>query len=677
MKRHIFSTLFLLLILCPVCMAEGASPAKNHTMLMFVGEDLGVLTIASRREEGAWGAPAVATVIDREDLLAEGRSTLAEALSMAPGFYMAGEEGGSRPYLRGIPNSVLFLYDTMNLCSDLSKGLHPLDYELSMAPVKRIEIIRGPGSVLWGPDAFAGLVNVVPLSGRDFQGMEGGLVGGSPDSDLGAYLNLGHDGGRWDGFFSISTRRRQEDDRKAQVLRFFGDGQCPVPPSGRYGSAQPDSAQYVDTYARFGYRNLMNLSAKASYYKRPYAMFGEDEDLGWLEERTANWGYVKLEGGRNLGHREGLRFAASYQWLEPDLQVIDKTLKQKEHTWYAELVYDKSLWRCTGLLTAGASYRRRRVENAPVWEAYLPDFLGPDNTAFLPRITEASYSNRLGSLFAQYLHKKGSLDFVFGLRYDHHDPYRDHLSYNTGVVWSEGKRRALKLFYGTAYRTPFSRQLLEESSPELEKITSLSAQLAIRPARSVQLTVTGFRNRVENHIMEDPYAGLSEPNSQTIDGVELEGKLLLVDSIELGANLTVLDNDGPDETYRLNDYSYISPDGEVVKHYIDVIYPFDSGPDSIGNLWVRWSPTKRVSAFIHMGLTSSHQLIAPRNQTPLKVEGGWLVDGTLTLKEFPVQNTELSLVLKNMTNREYRVEGTYSLRDAPGVSMQLWLRKTW
>ena len=124
----------------------GVVPAEDDTVLMFVGEDIEVLSIASRREEGAWQAPAVARVITRKDLWKQGVKTLSQALEMTPGFYMAQKEWGSEAYLRGIPDSTLLLYDTVvPMGSDVTKSLQPLDYELSLAPVKRVEIVRGPG----------------------------------------------------------------------------------------------------------------------------------------------------------------------------------------------------------------------------------------------------------------------------------------------------------------------------------------------------------------------------------------------------------------------------------------------------------------------------------------------------------------------------------------------------
>ena len=202
---------FFILVICPVAHAGAESktgPIREDTMLMFVGEDLEVLAIASRRGESALQAPAIAQVITGKEIRERGYTTLSQALDNIPGFYMAQKEWGTLPFLRGISNSILFLHDTVPLGSDVSKSLHPLDNELSLYSVKRIETIRGPGSVLWGPDAFAGIVNVVPMSGKDLKGLETGIIYGEPGTQVGVYVNAGHDGGSWNGVLSVNARVR-------------------------------------------------------------------------------------------------------------------------------------------------------------------------------------------------------------------------------------------------------------------------------------------------------------------------------------------------------------------------------------------------------------------------------------------------------------------------------------
>ena len=302
--------LFVAVILISVAMSdayaiEEGSAKKSDTLLMFVGEDIDVLSIASRREESAWQAPAVATVVTREEIWERGVKTLSQALEMTPGFYMAQKEWGSESYLRGIPNSVLFLYDTVPLGSDVTKSLQPLDYELSLVSVKRIEVIRGPGSVLWGPDAFAGIVNVVPMTGKDLDGVETGLLYGAPGNQAAAYANMGHDGGDWDLFLSVRDRTGQEDDATCNIVRYWGnDGVHPYPYEDRFGEEQLGRSRYFEASGRFAFKDWFSVSGLISDYKKPYAITGPAEsssqELTWPESRGGPFGYVKLEANKDL-----------------------------------------------------------------------------------------------------------------------------------------------------------------------------------------------------------------------------------------------------------------------------------------------------------------------------------------------------------------------------------------
>ncbi len=131
----------------------------------------------------------------------------------------------------------------------------------------------------------------------------------------------------------------------------------------------------------------------------------------------------------------------------------------------------------------------------------------PNDYNLLPLYSLEDYNVRLWSLFGQYTHKIGDFDFLVGLRNDNHDQYKDALSYNAGVVWSPRSEWVLKLLYGTAYRTPYVKQLVGGAEPDLEEIETLNLQVSWKPTEKVNLTVGGFSSRIDNHLMEDPYAG--------------------------------------------------------------------------------------------------------------------------------------------------------------------------
>lgn len=652
-------------------------PADEPTMLMFVGEQLDVLTIASRREESAWQAPAVARVITRDQLRNRGAATLGEALEKMPGFFMSRKEWGMQPYLRGIPNSVLFLYDTVPISSDIKKSWNLLDHEMSLAPVKRIEIVRGPGSVLWGPDAFAGIVNVVPMTGKDLNGTELGITYDYPGDQKGFFANHGYHSGNYDLFLSLSGRRGEEDDRAANIKRFWGNGQTPVSPEQRYGETQPDDSRYLEAFGSLSIGDWLHLSSRISDSRKPYRMSDASGRMSWLEARSVPTSFVKLEAKKDVDISSTIRFTGTFSSLHPEYDLIDRTISQRETTSYGELIYDRSFFAGSGLMTGGISFREKHVKNAPVWNSYFPDFLGDENRFFLPLLSQEDYNTRLWSLFLQFNQKMGHIDVWGGIRKDFHDKYKDHISYNAGVSWEISTNLMMKILFGTAYRTPFSRQLISDEEPDLEKIKSISSQIVWKFNEHLDVALCGFASRIDNHIMEDPYAGLSVPNHQSINGIELEMNLSPSKKIQLSAKLTALDNTGPQETYRYNDYSYIRADGTIVEHFVDLAYPYDIGSDIMFNLMGTMNLNRYITTYAGLSYFSDRKLIYPRGDTFIDLPGVWLLDATATVRDILPKGLELELALKNCTDRKYEIPGTYSTLSGDPFSVHITLRKKW
>ena len=660
-----------------VTVSDAEIRHQEDTMLMFVGENLDVLTIASRREESAWQAPAVAQVITRKALRDRGADTLSKALETVPGFYMARKEWGTQPFLRGIPDSVLLLYDTVPMTSDVSKSLHPFDREMSMAGVKRIEIIKGPGSVLWGPDAFAGIVNVVPMTGKDLDGAETGLIYGAPDDRRGFYVNAGHDTGRWDAFLSVSGYEGEQEDTGCDIVRFWPEDGDPVSPEDRFGWERPGMSRYFEAFGRVAYEDWLTISGRFADNRRAYAMTSSTENLTWCETRDNPLAFVKVDAKKQLDYFSVLRMSGSFTRMASEHEIIDRTLQtQKEITGYGEIVYDRSLFSGTGLFTGGISYREKHIRNAPIWAGYLPGYLEADNTDFLPldEIEDnnyADYNARLWSFFGQYSHKIGDADLWLGLRHDSHDAYEDHLSFNTGIAWSPVSRWIFKILYGTAYRTPFARQLRNDDDLELEKIKSLNLQTIWKPSEKWRFDLCGFWNRIENHVMEDPYAGLSLPNHQEITGVEFEARYSPLRSLDLSANLTLMSHSGPEERYR--SLLYVIP--EPV--YEDRFYPYDGGAETLFNLTASWRPAERISAYCRLGYTGSRRLIHPRGDEFLTSPGVWLLDMNTIFQDVGLPGLNLELSVRNVADRRYETPGTYSSIEGEPVTAQIILRKKW
>jgi len=638
------------------------------TSLLFVGEDLSVLTIASRRAESSEQAPAVAQVITQKDLERYGVRTLGEALSMLPGFYISPKEWGSQPYLRGVKNGILFLYNSVPLTSDSTKSIHPLDEELSLDSIERIEIIRGPGSVLWGPDAFAGIVNIVPKRGRDLEGLEIKTREGTPDHETSTSMSWGHNAGPWEGFLSVSANRISPLEDRYNTFRLKDNST---------GSSEIDRSRYLEAILNFSWQDWLHISGRWSNSRRPYVLKDPETDLTGKGRRESPFRFVRLELEKPIG-RSRLRFNAYYNELIYKENEVDLSWDQRSHISYGEILYDRELWDAKGLFTLGGSYRYDKVTGAVIEQSYAPDFLRPESQQynFIPSVRQRDFNTSLWSFFSQVRHHWNHLDAWLGLRLDNHSQYSPTVSHNMGIGWSPWPLWHLKLLYGTAYRTPYNQELVGRKHLDPEKVRNLSAYITWRPFTPVRLSVTPFWNRIRHHIQEDPsYKVLSSPGSEDIYGIELEAKWQAASNLKFWANATFLSQEGDDEGYDL-DVKIINPDGTMESRvYSSWKVPFDTGPKNLLNAGILWSPLDRLDFSLRLGYANSRKVRYKQDRIRYSTRPSWIVDTTITAHDVLFRGLDAQLALKNIFDKHHMVPGTYSpIKASP---FETYLGLTW
>jgi iron complex outermembrane recepter protein len=133
------------------------------------------VTSVSKKEEDSFTAPAAIFVLTAEDIRRGGFSSLAEALRMVPGLYVArGNADSWTIAARGFafPNNdkLLVLVDGRNVYDPFFGGIYWDVQDFPLDNVERIEVIRGPGGTLWGDNAVNGVINIVTKKAADTQG---------------------------------------------------------------------------------------------------------------------------------------------------------------------------------------------------------------------------------------------------------------------------------------------------------------------------------------------------------------------------------------------------------------------------------------------------------------------------------------------------------------------------
>jgi hypothetical protein len=230
--------------------------------------------------------------------------------------------------------------------------------------------------------------------------------------------------------------------------------------------------------------------------------------------------------------------------------------------------------------------------------------------------------------------------------------------------------------------SPIFLQPASGDKPDLERIRTLSAQANWKPSKRWELSLCGFFSQLDNHINEDPYAGLSLPNKQDIRGVEVEGRFAPLENLSFSANLTLLDNSGPDENYVYVAYYEPDSEGHLIPVYDTATYPYDIGADTLFNFTAAWRPVDRITTFLRVRYFSSRLLINPRAEADgfeavRSSSGVWLLDLAATVRDLWRPGLDLELAVRNLTDNAYDTPGTYTTITGAPISATAMLRMRW
>ncbi len=445
-------------------------------------------------------APASITVISQEELRAFGYTTLAEALAAVRGIFLSDDRTYTYLGVRGFAppgdfnTRVLILWDGHSV-NDVwaGQGYSARDLSVDLEEVERIEVVRGPGSALYGTGAFFAVINVVP---RDSLGLERRV---EATAAVGALGNLRlHGTTAWDdGRNSVLLSVAGLNMEGAETTR-LGEG-LPVV-SGQDG----ERAATASLRARFG-----NLTLQAQLHGRqkqiPTGPF--DTVLGASGTEVADIrGFVEARYEKALGKRLNLSLRGSYDasryrgyWMHelPDGDLRRDTDAGRANWLSAEARFLLDL-SDNNRLTVGLEGQGQRVEQ---------ESFGPVGTTPLPDRSRVLLSAYL--LDEWRLHPRLSLSA--GLRVDKYldldtTPFTPRLSL-IGRPYDKG---LTKLVVGRAFRAPnvneldYSDNLLTQraaGSLEPETISTLELEHAHDLTDELRLTVAGYHNRISNLVV--------------------------------------------------------------------------------------------------------------------------------------------------------------------------------
>lgn len=493
------------LLASPAAGQETIKLAPEELLEMSLEQLLAIkVTTPSKRAETRVEAPGIFSVITADEISGFGANSLLDVLERAPSIQTLGSSlfprnlAVMRGDLRGLLNNhVLILLDGRPIRESINGGVDsPLFTAFPVEMIERIEIVRGPGSVLYGTNAFVGTINVITRPDQKASKLKAGMttwnwrpsmlnaVGAYAKKKLFLKFGLHWQETGWDASF-VTVKPTSP---AAVTNMHYGQKNAGIAADLDYGSFKltalylrtkddmlgviPDSTWVgVNRFERYfvngGYSldvsDSLSVSANASYHGLRLALVSDD----FLGEVTANW--RPLDGlnvllGTVVDSRNKFSAAAT--------DPIPRTYHVGQTSFYMQADY-------------------RLVEKV--------------------KLVAGAQANQ-----------------PFGRDWD--------FVPRAGAIVSTTQETGLKIFYGEAFRSPWPAELylvnpVVVANPNLgpEKVATLDAQ-AFYFAKSYEAQLTFFDSRYRDSITRAPVPG--QPSQVTyvnqgnlhMVGVELEAK---------------------------------------------------------------------------------------------------------------------------------------------------------
>ena len=434
---------------------NAADQLKQLSFEELMSVKVGTVYGASKHEQNVTEAPSDVTIVTADEIQKSGHRTLQEILNSVTGFYTTsdgvydyvGSRGFSRPGDYG--GRILITIDGHRMNDDIfGDAAIGTDFLLDADLIERVEIIRGPGSSLYGNNALLAVINVITRRGRDFNG---GEISGS----YGSYEN-------YTGRFSYGNR--------------YTNG-LEVALSGRYLDSAGNDGVYHATYAginqgyarhyeasrdpsAFGSISYKDFSLEGGFVQRTktipaaYADVFNDSrgvilderafaDLKWHHDFANDWELT------TRAYCDHYRYNGDYPLsqyvygdpLYPGAIAINQD-RDKVESLGSEVQISKTLFE-QHRVTVGAEYRN--------------DFILDQRNSDLGGQTYLNSTDSADTVGAYVQDEYAILHNLIlnaGARYDWFSSFGDTVNPRAALIYSPSTNSTFKAIYGQAFRAP-------------------------------------------------------------------------------------------------------------------------------------------------------------------------------------------------------------------------------
>lgn len=501
------------------------------------------ISIATGRNQPIARAPAVASVLTAEDIRAIGATDIDQILETVPGLHVSYSAPAFNPIyvIRGIHSQfnprVLLLINGIPATNVFVGNRGQVWGGMPVNNISRIEVVRGPGSALYGADAYSGVINIVTKTASEIEDTTVGARTGSFDYAAAWLLH----GGDWSGFetaFSIELYDTDgadghiQSDAQSGLDALFGTSASLAP--GNANSEQTGIETRLDISKdnwrfRVGYQGRRDVGSGAGTAQTLDPSGSNDSDRinadvthrallddNW--ELTTQLSYFDTSAKSDLvllppGH-------ANPFGTFPD-GVIGNPYVYERHTRLGVSGFYSGFEAHQVLLGAGFNYadmyKVRESKNFSTGPGGLPIPLGsvmdvsndPSLVFIQPQDRDIVYT------FAQDEWAFATdWNLTAGMRFDHYSDFGNTINPRLAVIWQTRFNVTSKLLYGRAFRPPSFAELYNINNPvalgnrdlDAETIDTIELSFDVRATNGLRNNLSFFRYSMDDIIRFVPDA---------------------------------------------------------------------------------------------------------------------------------------------------------------------------
>lgn len=518
LPKHLLLLVISALWLCAIradCWGEEAAPQAADLTELSLDQltRLEVATVygASKFEQKVTEAPSSVSIVTAEDIKTFGYRNLADILRSQRGFFVTYDRNYDYIGARGVDRSggydsrILVLVDGHRTNENMyDTAFIGNEFVLDTDLIERVEIIRGPGSSLYGDNAFFGVINIVTRHGGSLRGVEASAEAASYNSYKGR-LSYGN---RFDNGLALSLSGTAYDSKGQTGLYYpeFNDA------AHNYGVAR--NLDYERYYNLFGTASLRDFTLQGAFSSRtkgvPTASFGatfDDPRFLTVDSR----GYLDLKYEHTFANDWQTTARAYYDYYHYYEDIpFDSPVAGEAPILNLDSALNK--WWGSELKVAKTLGERHRVVAGTEYQSNLTQlFYNHDITPYHQYLKVDNPTWRWASYLQDDFTVSSDLILNAGVRYDYYSTFGGTLNPRVALIYTPVEATTFKALYGEAFRAPNSYELYydvaefqQKGNPGLkpEKIRSYELVWEQAYGEHVRTTVAGFYNKISRMIKQ-------------------------------------------------------------------------------------------------------------------------------------------------------------------------------